>query len=506
MKLRYVTLLVLFVLVGTAWAQDATPETITLVPYTDDAYGIQSVVPEGWTNMGNGIIQSPEKDNILIAQQAAPLAPDALLNAILPQLGLSEAPESVGTQQGATLEWTLYQVDVETVNLRVDVGLAESEGTTYIVLLQAPPDAYDMLHTAVFLPTLDTFAPLAPEVEDVPYTVADVTFDNGDITLAGTLTLPVGEGPYPVLVLVTGSGPQDRNESLGAGIAIKPFKLLADGLTRAGMAVLRYDDRGVAQSTGDFASATTADFATDATAAINYLLSREDINPNQIGLLGHSEGGLVAAILGASNPVLDFIISLAGPGVNGAEVLRLQNERIMEAGGATEEQIADQLDFLDQLMTLTDDPQAIEDLAYEQALAQLNALPEDQRAQVTDPERRAHELAAQAGQQYATPWFKSFLTYDPAPDWGQTSIPVLALFGGHDKQVDAVQNAPAVDAALAAGGNHDYAIVVLPQANHLFQVAETGSPDEYATLPAEFTPDLLPTIISWLQVRGIIAG
>ena len=515
---KFLTFVMMLALLGAAlpaWAQEATaeaePEVVVLVPHMDEAFGIETVVPDGWTNAGNGIFarQRSPGDTTVIAQQSAALNPDALLNALLPQLALTEAPESVGNYQGAVLEWTLYEIDVNvgSLSLKVDLALAESEGTTYLVLLQTSPEEHEDLHTGVFLLTLDAFAPLTIEVteEPVPYEVEDVTFENGDVTLAGTLTLPPTEGPHPVVVLVSGSGPQNRDESLGGGIAIRPFRLLADGLTRAGVAVLRYDDRGVGESTGDFATATTFDFASDAEAAIDYLLTRDDINPNEIGLLGHSEGGLVAAMLGASNEELDFIISLAGPGVSGRDVLLLQNQLIMEAEEATQEQIDLQLEFVEELLAILDDPAAIEELTYETTLAQVEALSEEERAAIGDVEVYARTVAQQIAQQYSAGWFESFVNYDPAPDWAQTTVPVLGLFGGKDVQVDAEQNAPALEEALEEAGNEDFEVVVLPNANHLFQEAETGSPTEYGTLPAEFTPDLLPTIIEWLQAHVSIA-
>jgi uncharacterized protein len=514
--------------VVSAWAQETTPEptaettaqataestqeqeVVVLVPHTDEGYGIESVVPDGWTNAGNGVFlrQNDEADVTVIAQQSAALNAEALLNAILPQLQLSEAPESLGTYTGAVLEWTLYQIDVPLgeTTLRVDLGLAEAEGKTYLVLLQTSPEEYDVLHISVFLPTLDAFAPLVEATQEaVPYTIEDVTFPNGDITLAGTLTVPPTAGPHPVVVLVSGSGPQDRDESLGGGIAIKPFRLLADALTRAGVAVLRYDDRGVGESTGDFATANTSDFASDAEAGIAYLLTREEIDPDQIGLLGHSEGGLVAAMLGARNEDLDFIISMAGPGVNGRDVLRLQNQRILEADGATQEQIDAQLAYLDELFAVLGDPEAMEELTYQHMLDYLESLPEDERANFGNAEEYARTIAAQTVQQYAAAWFESFLNYDPAPDWAQTTMPVLAIFGEKDVQVDAEQNAPALEASLTEAGNEDYEIVVLPNANHLFQEADTGSPSEYGTLPAEFTPNFLPTILDWLETHVTIA-
>jgi pimeloyl-ACP methyl ester carboxylesterase len=507
-------LFVLFAMAGGGspmWAQEATPEGVVLVPHTLNVFGIQTVVPDGWTNVGNGIFtrQNSAADRTALIQQSAPLNAEFLLNAILPQLALTEAPESVGTYAGAVLEWTLYQVDVNTsgVTVKVDLALSEVEGTTYIVWLSASPEEYEDLHTSIFLPTLDAFAPLVSEAteEAVPYTAEEVTFENGDVTLAGTLTLPPTDGPHPVVVLVSGSGPQNRDEALGGGTAIKPFRLLADGLTRAGVAVLRYDDRGVGESTGTFSTATIPDFATDAAAAIDYLLTRDDINPDQIGLLGHSEGGYVAAMLGASNPELDFIISLAGPGVNGRDLIRVQQQRLMETEGSNQAQIEAQIAFLDKLYPILDDPQAVEALTHEYILELVQALPEAERAKLGDLEQYVRAATQQTVQQYSTASFKSFIEYDPAPDWAQTTVPVLAIFGGKDVQVDAEQNAPAVEAALKQGGNQDYEVVVLPDANHLFQQADTGGPSEYSTLPAEFTPDLLPTIIEWLQAHVSVA-
>lgn len=514
---KWMALTLVLALIGAVspvWAQDATAEAtsdvIVLIPHTDEGFGIDTVVPDGWTNAGSGVYTrgSSPTDTTVLIQQSAPVDAATLLNAILPQLALTEVPDSAGTYQGAALEWTLYVIDVNVgaINVRVDLALSENDGTTYLVLLQAAPDDYDGLHGSVFLPTLDEFAPLvAAADEPVPYTVEDVTFDNGDVTLAGTLTLPPTDGPHPVVVLVSGSGAQDRDETLGGGIAIKPFKLIADALTRAGIAVLRYDDRGVGESTGDFATATEADFAADATAAIDYLLTRDDINPDEIGLLGHSEGGLIAAMLGASNPDLDFIISMAGPSVTGYDVLLVQNQRLMQAEGASQAQIDAQVAFVEELLTMLDDPQAMETLIYDQTLAQIQALPEEQQAALGDIEQYAHTLAAQAAQQYTAGWFEGFVTYDPAPDWAQTTVPVLGLFGGKDVQVDAEQNAPALEAALAEAGNEDYEIVVFPNANHLFQEAGTGGVSEYTTLPAEFTPDFLPTIIDWLKEHVTIA-
>ncbi len=491
-----------------ASASALAQESITLVPYSSESFGIETVIPEGWTDVGGGLVarQNEDTDPTLIAQQSAPLPAAEFLTALLPQLDLDEAPESVGTHRGGALEWTLYEVTVPVGGepIAVDLALADGDGVSYLVLVQTSPDEAEALHDSIFLPTLDVFAPLQEDDEPVPYDVEDVTFENGDVTLAGTLTLPPRGGPHPVIVLVSGSGPQNRDESLGGGITIRPFRLLADALTREGVAVLRYDDRGTGKSTGTFSDATVPDFATDAEAAIRYLGTREEIDPARIGLLGHSEGGLVAAMLGARNEDLDFIIALAGPGVIGSEVLELQYQRIAEAEGATPDQVAAQRAFVQELLTIVDDPAAVEELTFETTLEQVRALPEEQQAALGDVEEYARLIAEQSAQQLDAGWFRSFLAYDPGPDWEKTAVPVLAIFGGKDVQVDAEQNAPALEAALEQGGNEDYEIVVLEDANHLFQEADTGSFSEYATLPAEFTADLLPTIIDWLESQGIV--
>lgn len=507
---RTIALLValLFALVHLAPVEAQAP--VTLLPLTSEGYGIESVSPEGWGDLGQGIVarQESPSDIALLAQQSAPVGRDVVMASLLPQFGLTEEPESTGAYQGPALDWTLYEFEFAqgTKQATADLALAEHQGTSYIVLLLSSPDEHDMLHEQVFEPVLAAFAPFVEPPLDVPYHIEEVTFPNGDITLAGALTLPDATGPHPVVVLVSGSGPQDRDETLGGGIAIKPFRLLADALTRDGVAVLRYDDRGVGQSSGVFSEATVAEFATDAEAAIAYLLTRPEIDPNQIGLLGHSEGGQVAAMLGARNDDLDFIISLAGPGVVGRDIYRLQSELIPRAEGANDELIASQKRLAEGVMERLDDPQALEEFVYQETMVQLLTLPKEQRDQIGDLETYARMATDQAVSQYGAASFATFLAYDPAPDWEQTTIPVLAIFGGKDVQVDAGQNAAPVAAALTKAGNRDFAVVVLPDANHLFQAAESGAFSEYGTLPAEFTPDLLPTILNWVDLHVVKAG
>ncbi|MBI5670615.1 MAG: alpha/beta fold hydrolase [Chloroflexi bacterium] len=509
---RWLMALLLFTLATAALAQD---DAITLTPFTNPSYGIQGMIPAGWQDMGRGLYgRSPATQDVtLLALQAVPAKADQVLQSLLPQLLLTEAPESVGTRETDAFTWTLYHVEVDArgVQVAVDLALAEQDGKTYLALLQTTPEESEALHENVFLPVLAAYQPLTTEVTpdpSLPYRSENVTFDNGEVTLSGTLTLPEGDGPFPAVVLVSGSGPQDRDESLLPAAEIKPFQLLADGLTRAGIAVLRYDDRGVGASSGDFTSATTRDFAGDAAAAIDYLLSREDIIPQQIGVLGHSEGGIVAAILGAENPNVAFIISLAGPGVSGMDVLLKQNERILQVSGARQEVIDIQLEYLNQLYDLIESGKldAIEPLIADTLTRQAEYMTEEERAAVGDLDAYVAQTAAAQAEQFATSWWKEFLSLNPANYWAKTTEPVLVIFGSRDVQVDAEQNAPAVEAALQEAGNKDVTVVVIPDMNHLGQQAETGGLEEYGTLEPTFHPDLLPTITGWLLARVDAAG
>jgi pimeloyl-ACP methyl ester carboxylesterase len=300
------------------------------------------------------------------------------------------------------------------------------------------------------------------------------------VTLAGTLTRPEGEGPFPAVVLVTGSGPQDRDEAL---LGHRPFAVLADHLTRAGIAVLRTDDRGVGESTGDFASATTPDFADDAAHALAWMAAREDTGPT--GVLGHSEGGLVAPLLQARTeegaPKARFLVLLAGPSVDGAAILEEQGALILAANGASEEDIATQ-----RLHTRTAIDSALAGDDIEAMMAALREVPGTEEA--TDEELR------QGLERMATPWFRWFLAFDPAETLKSVDVPVLALFGERDLQVPAAQNEGPMREALGDHGT----VEVLPGLNHLFQPAETGSPAEYAKIETTMDPAALERVASWI--------
>ena len=336
----------------------------------------------------------------------------------------------------------------------------------------------------------DTQEPKKP----YPYQSEDVRFQNpqAGITLAGTLTLPREKGPFPAVVLITGSGPQDRNETI---MGHKPFLVISDYLTRRGIAVLRFDDRGIAESGGDFASATTADFATDVEAAVRYLHTRTEIRPGRIGLVGHSEGGLIAAMVAASDKKIDFIVMLAGPGLTGEQVLLTQQEAITRAAGEPAETITRQQQVNGHLFRLI--REISDTTALKDSLAPIleTSIPK----QLSEAERK--KIVSRTLAQLTSPWMRYFIKADPSVYLKKVSCPVLALDGTHDLQVVSDQNIPAIKKALAEGGNTRVTVHVFPGLNHLFQQSKTGLPGEYASSPETFAPVALQTMTDWILAQ-----
>lgn len=348
--------------------------------------------------------------------------------------------------------------------------------------------------------------------EDVHYhhdparSLAD-SFGTGEskdgVTLAGTLTLPEGKGPFPAAVMITGSGPQDRDETL---LGHKPFLVIADALTRAGVAVLRVDDRGTGKSTGSFAHATSADFARDALAGVHYLKTRSEIDASRIGLIGHSEGGIVAPMVaaGEGKGVIAFAVLIAPPGVALGDVIVHQSQLIAKAEGANEtDRKAD-----DQLM------QAVV------RIVSSDAAPEERSKQMREAIAHAWESMTESAKKEAggsleslqkqtermdSPWMRFLVARDPAVDLKAMTCPTLALFGGLDLQVDPAQNEPPLRAALESSGKAKATIVVLPEHNHLFQHTKTGKPSEYATNEETFSEEAIAVIREWIQKHVVAA-
>lgn len=321
-----------------------------------------------------------------------------------------------------------------------------------------------------------------------PYREEGVTFANpkAQISLAGTLTLPSGQGPFPGAILIAGSGPHDRDENVAGH---RPFLVLADHLTRKGIAVLRYDKRGIGKSTGNYDQATTEDFASDATAAVEYLKSRKEINAKKIGLIGHSEGGLIAPMLASRSSDVAWIVLLAAPGLKGEQIMLLQSEMILRAAGFDDERIARARDFSLQSYVLARkerDPEVLE--------AKLTDLVDSTGMSTTLPPTA---LKPQA-RMMSSPWFRFFLDYDPVPALKKTQCPVLALNGDKDLQIASKENLAQIEKALREGGNKDFETHELAGLNHLFQHAPTGSPTEYGGLEETFAPEALTFVSSWI--------
>ncbi len=335
-------------------------------------------------------------------------------------------------------------------------------------------------------------------VKPYPYYEEQVAFKNekAGITLAGTLTLPKKEGSnYPAVILITGSGPQNRDEEL---LGHKPFLVLSDYLTRNGIAVLRYDDRGTAASKGNFETATTQDFTTDAEAAFNYLLTRKELNKNKIGLAGHSEGGLIAPAVAANNPKVAFIVLMAGTGIPGDELMLLQNFLINKAEGMPEEELNKMGVILKngyEVMKQEKDNAAMKvklSAVFNEQLRPLFISKGIPAGQVT-------ELIAAQVEGLTSPWFTYFIRYNPAPALEKVKCPILAINGSTDLQVPSRANLDGIKRATDKSGNKKVTVKELPGLNHLFQKSATGSPSEYEELEETFSPVAMAEILGWIQ-------
>jgi pimeloyl-ACP methyl ester carboxylesterase len=337
----------------------------------------------------------------------------------------------------------------------------------------------------------------APETPP-PYGAEEVTIQSGSVRLACTLTLPPSGAPHPAVVLLTGSGAQDRDEDI---LGFKIFKVIADHLTRAGVAVLRCDDRGVGGSTGSVAESTSADFADDAIADVHFLASRADIDRSRIGLLGHSEGGLIAPLAASKSPDIRFIVLMSGPALNGERIMIAQGELLARAENHPEAQIRANQDLQRKIFAAVRSGQGWDEVADAElplVRAALARVPEDQRKALGDLDALARKQVDANIKRDRSPWFKFFLDYDPAPALAKVTVPVLAIFGERDLQVPTEANRQVMEDVFRRSGHKDHRIVVLPRANHLYQEAKTGSASEYSTLKREFVPGFLDLVTTWI--------
>lgn len=331
-----------------------------------------------------------------------------------------------------------------------------------------------------------------------PYKEEEISFTNSeqDFSLAGTLTIPQGEGPFPAVILVSGSGSQNRDEEI---FGHKPFKLIADYLTRNGMAVLRYDDRGVAASGGNAAGSTTEDHAGDARSAFDYLLDRSDINPSKIGIIGHSEGGMIAFILASSQKDVAYIVSLAGPGVDGKTILLDQSDHIARLSGAADAILEDNRNVMSGVYDIMIAHETYEDW-NEETLEFTSKFYSERLVgnySEADIERGKENLLASIPEA-AYAWMRYFVLFDPAPLFSKITCPVLALNGEKDCQVLPEQNIRTINNGLDGAGNNEIKTMILPGLNHLFQNCETGLPNEYGIIEETFDPETLTLIAEWI--------
>lgn len=328
-----------------------------------------------------------------------------------------------------------------------------------------------------------------------PYDEEEVSFVNAGagISLKGTLTLPRGAGPYPAAVLISGSGPQDRNEAL---MGHQPFLVLADALTRRGIAVLRYDDRDFGKP-GEVFGATSAELSEDAEGAFEFLRKRKEIDARKIGLIGHSEGGLIAPMLAARREEAAFVVMLAGTGVTGEEILISQRETMLMLIGKKPETIRRELEksrrYYEVVKGETDDAVALKKLEEIRLEPEKGA---NEKGEGPEAEVEKAQL-----KMLVKPWFRYFLTYDPCSALGKVKCPILGVIGEKDCQVPPRMNLPPMEASLKAGGNRDYALREMAGLNHLLQPCKTGMVSEYGTIETTMDPAALDLIGGWIAER-----
>lgn len=334
-----------------------------------------------------------------------------------------------------------------------------------------------------------------------PYDVEEITFTNTKekIELAATLTLPKGKEDAPAVILIAGSGPNDRDETV---FGHKPFWVLADYLTRKGIAVLRYDKRGIGESEGEYSIATTQDFADDTEAAISYLKSRKEIDPSNIGLIGHSEGGVIAHMVAARNKDLKFAVLMAGLGVTGEELILTQHQLAFDKTTLTEKEKENLNQILINIYSNVSNwteyagsEQERNNLKEELSILWQNLAPEIQG------EVQKEVFIKKTTANIITPWFKYFLKINPSDYLERLSIPILAINGENDTQVNYQTNLKGIEQALKKANNSHYTIKSYPQLNHLFQESTTGEIGEYGEIEQTISPEVLSDIANWIRLQ-----
>jgi pimeloyl-ACP methyl ester carboxylesterase len=325
-----------------------------------------------------------------------------------------------------------------------------------------------------------------------PYQSIEVSYKNPkeDVRLGGTLVIPAGKSPFSAVLLITGSGLQDRDETI---FNHRPFAVIADYLARRGIASLRFDDRSVGKSTGDVENATTADFATDVEAGVAFLKTRPEVASKSIGLIGHSEGGIIAPMVAAKlENDIAFIVLLAGTGVAGDRILLEQQIAITKANGGTPQTIETQRKLMETILPIIKTSNETRDVLTNRLVA---------TAKTIDSETSENKIRNNM-QRLTSAWMRFFISYDPAPALAKVKCPVLALNGTKDVQITPQLNLAAIEQTLKQSGNQDYKTLELSGLNHLFQTAHTGSPSEYEEIEETFSPTALKLIADWIEQKS----
>lgn len=473
--------------VPAGWELRATPDVLTLT-HADPVATIHLLAQVG------------AEDEVVAAALAILVDPslDASFAAAPLQASPVALPNGTWTQR-------LYQVGDDIV---AAISL-ERGGFTVLLLAQATQEAFmQVANAAVNQMLLGMEVLIAESVptdpSDLPYAVHEVELDAGTHVLAGTLTHPEGDGPFAGVVLVSGSGAQDRDGANPSLPGYTPSRWLADHLTRAGLAVLRMDERGVGGSSGDLESATTADLADDVATGLRWLADLPEVDAGRVGLLGHSEGGVIVGRIAAAHPdEVAFVVLMAGPALPYSELVVLQVERITAAAGADADAVAAAVTQQREVVSLVlaEDWDGLAAMLDGVVREQIAALPESQREQLGDLDAFVETQVRAGVEAFRSPWLSYFFDYDPRVDLRRVQAPVLALFGGLDVQVDVEANRPALEAALTEAGNDDLHVVIFDDANHLFQRAVSGGPDEYLALEMAFVDGFLEAISDWLTDR-----
>ncbi|MGK0453739.1 MAG: alpha/beta superfamily hydrolase [Paraglaciecola sp.] len=333
-------------------------------------------------------------------------------------------------------------------------------------------------------------------VKPYPYYEEDVVFKNieAKVSLAGTLTLPNKNEKFPVVILISGSGPQDRDESF---MGHKPFLVLADHLTKQGIGVLRFDDRGNGESTGDFGNATTEDFSKDVLSAITYLKTRNDVDIKNIGLIGHSEGGIIAPLVANNSKDVAFMVLLASTGISGTELSVMQSKTLRQF--PVKDEIAYEKNTRKAIAIVTSNKSDLE--IKNELTTHYNAFIKPILTSLNVPEEKINLFIESQLKTSLKPWSRYFLQYNPADEIEKLQMPVLSLNGSKDTQVNAKINQEGIRNALIKGGNKDYEIIELENLNHFFQECETGNMDEYRKIEQTFSPTALREISNWIFKR-----